>query len=252
METGLADLTGNPPWPYINPKVLEKPDGIDRFLVEPQHHQDFPTIDPSNLYVPPLTESSPCHAGSGLDHHIKSQDCVTPSNPTSVATLNISPKRYVGTSSITLSDPLKVSSPAIAPTLKFPSAEPSSLAQKCGQSRLGRVVSRKPKEQKFSQSPPRLPVTAFTCTVPSCRARFKRLEHVKRHMASHSREKPHVCWVPGCDGRFTRRDNLQTHYYTHATRGGRNRYVATLDPFCSFFDPCFRGTLTTGGNPVYE
>lgn len=213
MDSDLTDLAGKSPWPYVTLNMLEKSESIDRVWMKPQHQHFFPIFDHQNLYVP-STESSPCHGYSGLDINIKSnngtQDRVTPSNPT--PTLNISPERYVDISRMSLHDPLKVGNPAIAPTMKFHSMEPSSLAPKRGHSRLGRVISRKSKRQKFSQSPSSLPAAAFACTISSCRARFKRAEHVKRHMASHSREKLYVCWVPGCNGRFSRHDNLQTHY----------------------------------------
>jgi hypothetical protein len=64
--------------------------------------------------------------------------------------------------------------------------------------------------------------------------------------------KPHSCWVPECQRSFSRRDNLKAHYATHGRQGGRNRYVATLDPTSSAYDPCFRGQLTSDGLPVRE
>ncbi|KAJ5286588.1 hypothetical protein N7478_002274 [Penicillium angulare] len=92
----------------------------------------------------------------------------------------------------------------------------------------------------------------FKCKEPGCKGRFKRQEHLKRHMKSHSKEKPHVCWVPGCHRAFSRSDNLNAHYTkTHSKRGGRNRYVATLDDTSPDFDPEFRGQLTPDGRPIY-
>lgn len=92
----------------------------------------------------------------------------------------------------------------------------------------------------------------FKCKEPGCPSRFKRQEHLKRHMKSHSKEKPHVCWVPGCHRAFSRSDNLNAHYTkTHSKRGGRNRYVATLDETSPDYDPEFRGQLTPDGRPIY-
>ncbi|KAH8699157.1 C2H2 type conidiation transcription factor BrlA [Talaromyces proteolyticus] len=92
----------------------------------------------------------------------------------------------------------------------------------------------------------------FRCKEPGCKGRFKRQEHLKRHMKSHSKEKPHVCWVPGCNRGFSRSDNLNAHYTkTHSKRGGRNRYVATLDETSPDYDPEFRGQLTPDGRPIY-
>jgi zinc finger protein BrlA len=100
--------------------------------------------------------------------------------------------------------------------------------------------------------PPIIKQVQFKCKEPGCNGRFKRQEHLKRHMKSHSKEKPHVCWVPGCHRAFSRSDNLNAHYTkTHSKRGGRNRYVATLDENSPDYDPDFRGQLTPDGRPIY-
>ncbi|KAJ5712084.1 hypothetical protein N7488_006240 [Penicillium malachiteum] len=100
--------------------------------------------------------------------------------------------------------------------------------------------------------PPIIKQVQFKCKEPNCKGRFKRQEHLKRHMKSHSKEKPHVCWVPGCHRAFSRSDNLNAHYTkTHSKRGGRNRYVATLDEGSQDYDPDFRGQLTPDGRPIY-
>ncbi|KAH3676046.1 hypothetical protein WICMUC_002343 [Wickerhamomyces mucosus] len=46
---------------------------------------------------------------------------------------------------------------------------------------------------------------------PICGKLLQRPEHVKRHMNSHSSEKPFVCDEPGCGTRFNRNDNLKAH-----------------------------------------
>lgn len=46
---------------------------------------------------------------------------------------------------------------------------------------------------------------------PLCGLRFQRPEHVKRHMRSHSKEKPFHCDQPNCGKRFNRSDNLKAH-----------------------------------------
>ncbi|EGW30808.1 uncharacterized protein SPAPADRAFT_62673 [Spathaspora passalidarum NRRL Y-27907] len=46
---------------------------------------------------------------------------------------------------------------------------------------------------------------------PICESRFQRPEHVKRHMKSHSSEKPFQCEEPDCGKRFNRKDNLKAH-----------------------------------------
>lgn len=46
---------------------------------------------------------------------------------------------------------------------------------------------------------------------PLCQARFQRPEHVKRHLKSHSSEKPYQCDEADCGKRFNRKDNLKAH-----------------------------------------
>ncbi|OJJ51964.1 hypothetical protein ASPSYDRAFT_726076 [Aspergillus sydowii CBS 593.65] len=92
----------------------------------------------------------------------------------------------------------------------------------------------------------------YKCPQPGCHGRFKRQEHVTRHMKSHLNEKPYVCWVPGCHRAFSRGDNLGAHFKTHSKQTGRNRYVSTLDETSPDYDPDFRGQITADGRPVYE
>lgn len=46
---------------------------------------------------------------------------------------------------------------------------------------------------------------------PICNLRFQRPEHVKRHLKSHSSEKPFQCEEPNCGKCFNRKDNLKAH-----------------------------------------
>ncbi|OGM39261.1 regulatory protein brlA [Aspergillus bombycis] len=127
-----------------------------------------------------------------------------------------------------------------------------------GLNRLQRHPSRKMIRKQSSRQnmslenlPSIIKQVQFKCKEPGCKGRFKRQEHLKRHMKSHSKEKPHVCWVPNCERAFSRSDNLNAHYTkTHSKRGGRNRYVATLDESSPDYDPDFRGQLTLDGRPI--
>jgi len=56
-------------------------------------------------------------------------------------------------------------------------------------------------------------VKAFSCPLFSCGRLFKRLEHLKRHMRTHTMERPFQC--PMCRRRFSRSDNLTQHARIH-------------------------------------
>lgn len=59
------------------------------------------------------------------------------------------------------------------------------------------------------------------CTHPDCHRRFKRLEHLKRHMRIHTLERPFQCTYAGCQKSFSRSDNLTQHLKTHERRESR-------------------------------
>ncbi|CAO3624074.1 unnamed protein product [Mucor fragilis] len=56
-------------------------------------------------------------------------------------------------------------------------------------------------------------VRHFECPLPSCGKIFKRLEHMKRHLRTHTLERPYLCDL--CGKRFSRSDNLAQHKKTH-------------------------------------
>jgi len=60
------------------------------------------------------------------------------------------------------------------------------------------------------------PQKSHSCPIPTCGRLFKRLEHLKRHVRTHTQERPYVCSL--CNKAFSRSDNLAQHRRTHETR----------------------------------
>ncbi|ONH65480.1 Cell wall integrity transcriptional regulator CAS5 [Cyberlindnera fabianii] len=77
------------------------------------------------------------------------------------------------------------------------------------QSRLSKSQSTTELPTDASLTSTKKPKKVHSC--PLCNAIFQRPEHVKRHMRSHSSEKPFVCDEPGCGKRFNRGDNMKAH-----------------------------------------
>ncbi|KAL6228863.1 transcription factor steA [Aspergillus navahoensis] len=57
------------------------------------------------------------------------------------------------------------------------------------------------------------PQKSHSCPIPSCGRLFKRLEHLKRHVRTHTQERPYPC--PFCNKAFSRSDNLAQHRRIH-------------------------------------
>ncbi|KAJ1963635.1 hypothetical protein H4R35_007225 [Dimargaris xerosporica] len=72
------------------------------------------------------------------------------------------------------------------------------------------------------------PPTRYTCNHQGCGKDFKRNEHLKRHFATHTNQKPFACNFKGCLKRFARRDNLRQHYKTHLRQQQRASQSATV------------------------
>nr|AAK21854.1 homeodomain transcription factor StlA [Talaromyces marneffei]ABH09729.1 STE12-like protein [Talaromyces marneffei] len=74
------------------------------------------------------------------------------------------------------------------------------------------------------------PQKSHSCPIPSCGRLFKRLEHLKRHVRTHTQERPYPC--PYCNKAFSRSDNLAQHRRTHETQqDGHNSQQSLSDDF---------------------
>ncbi|KAI9746463.1 MAG: homeodomain transcription factor ste12 [Claussenomyces sp. TS43310] len=69
------------------------------------------------------------------------------------------------------------------------------------------------------------PQKSHSCPIPTCGRLFKRLEHLKRHVRTHTQERPYVC--PHCNKAFSRSDNLAQHRRTHERSDGSDGPYAT-------------------------
>ena len=62
-------------------------------------------------------------------------------------------------------------------------------------------------------------IKSHSCPIPMCGRLFKRMEHLKRHVRTHTQERPYVC--PLCHKAFSRSDNLAQHRRTHEAHPDR-------------------------------
>lgn len=80
--------------------------------------------------------------------------------------------------------------------------------------RTANGVYRRARSATASEMAP-YPQKSHSCPIPMCGRLFKRLEHLKRHVRTHTQERPYICNL--CNKAFSRSDNLAQHRRTHET-----------------------------------
>ena len=80
--------------------------------------------------------------------------------------------------------------------------------------RTAQGVFRRARSATVSELGP-YPHKSHSCPIPMCGRLFKRLEHLKRHVRTHTQERPYICTL--CNKAFSRSDNLAQHRRTHET-----------------------------------
>ncbi|KAI8988917.1 hypothetical protein BDB01DRAFT_783578 [Pilobolus umbonatus] len=89
------------------------------------------------------------------------------------------------------------------------------------------------------------------CSHPTCERRFRRLEHLKRHMRIHTQEQPFKCNYPGCLKAFSRSDNLTQHRKTHERRGSKYSHHHSVDAMNHSAAMVASGNTVAAGTPQF-
>ncbi|TKA78048.1 hypothetical protein B0A55_02123 [Friedmanniomyces simplex] len=76
-------------------------------------------------------------------------------------------------------------------------------------------VYRRARSATLAETSSPYPHKSHSCPIPMCGRLFKRLEHLKRHVRTHTQERPYLCHL--CQKAFSRSDNLAQHRRTHET-----------------------------------
>ncbi|KAI7157318.1 hypothetical protein D0865_08963 [Hortaea werneckii] len=97
-----------------------------------------------------------------------------------------------------------------SPTQHYPNAP----LQHHAVQRTANGVFRRARSATASEMAP-YPHKSHSCPIPMCGRLFKRLEHLKRHVRTHTQERPYLCNL--CSKAFSRSDNLAQHKRTHET-----------------------------------
>ncbi|KAG0168852.1 hypothetical protein DFQ28_004258 [Apophysomyces sp. BC1034] len=160
----------------------------------------------SNVQTSPVAPLSPSGTSSLLNHESQSPNPFLSSLPTDRPSLGY-PMHSITPTSLTNSAMAAVACYGPFGTATAATPVPS------GSSRRSSSASANSSSQQKSH----------VCPVPQCQRRFKRLEHLKRHMRIHTLERPFACSFPNCHKTFSRSDNLSQHMKTHQRVEDRRR-----------------------------
>lgn len=109
--------------------------------------------------------------------------------------------------------PMSVHTEDFASFHSSPSHQPYPLQHHAVQ-RTANGVFRRARSATLGEMAP-YPQKSHSCPIPMCGRLFKRLEHLKRHVRTHTQERPYLCNL--CNKAFSRSDNLAQHKRTHET-----------------------------------
>lgn len=180
--------------------------------LEPQLAPIYTNVGGPNGLLPPMATMRSAPAVPTLKNPLTHEDSPHDQSVSSASTPNLNYSTNL--SSTNLKRYGRTGGKVGTPSLSYPSAmeiqeasttqEIANFAEKILNSDLKRPIVVQ-EDSKDSLDPKK----KHQC--PLCFARFQRPEHVKRHLKSHSNEKPFACDYPDCNRRFNRKDNLKAH-----------------------------------------
>ncbi|KAF7724309.1 hypothetical protein EC973_001155 [Apophysomyces ossiformis] len=166
----------------------------------------------SNQFGPPATPTSPSGASSLLNHEAQTFYSTTADGR---------PHSPYTTSTTATSYPAMNASPT---STSYPYATGSANHNNGSHTNMSTTANtRRSSSASSTSSSGQQQQKSHVCPMPACQRRFKRLEHLKRHMRIHTLERPFGCTFPNCQKTFSRSDNLSQHMKTHQRHEDRRR-----------------------------